>query len=102
MRSNFQQIVSYCLGLLTQNPGLREVDLEASPKRGSIYYESHVTQFAYNLVFQAPFLEKRLVDNNVTIDEIIYMSLIEPNAFLRSINAEKKEISSIYKALQVP
>ena len=35
MRSTFQQIVSYCLGLHTQNPGLREVDLEPSPKRGS-------------------------------------------------------------------
>ena len=35
MRFTFQQIVSYCLGLHTQNPGLREVDLEASPKRGS-------------------------------------------------------------------
>ena len=35
MRSNSQQIVSYCLGLRTQNPGLREVDLEPSPKRGS-------------------------------------------------------------------
>ena len=35
MRSNFQQVVSYCLGLHTQNPGLREVDLEPSPKRGS-------------------------------------------------------------------
>ena len=35
MRSNFQQIVSYCLGLRTQKPGLREVDLEPSPKRGS-------------------------------------------------------------------
>ena len=35
MRSNFQQIISYCLGLHTQNPGLREVDLEPSPKRGS-------------------------------------------------------------------
>ena len=33
MRSNSQQIVSYCLGLRTQNPGLR--DLEPSPKRGS-------------------------------------------------------------------
>ena len=32
---NSQQIVSYCLGLRTQNPGLREVDLEPSPKRGS-------------------------------------------------------------------
>ena len=35
MRSNFQQIVLYCLGLHTQNLGLREVDLEPSPKRGS-------------------------------------------------------------------
>ena len=35
MRSNFQQIVSYCLGLYTQNPGLREVTLEVGPKRGS-------------------------------------------------------------------
>ena len=35
MRSNFQQIVSYCLGLRTQSPGLREIDLERSPKRGS-------------------------------------------------------------------
>ena len=35
MKSNFQQILSYCLGLHTQNPGIREVDLEPSPKRGS-------------------------------------------------------------------
>ena len=35
MRFNSPQIVSYCLGLRTQNPGLREVDLEPSPKRGS-------------------------------------------------------------------
>ena len=35
MRSNFQQTISYCLGLHLQNPGLREVDLEPSPKRGS-------------------------------------------------------------------
>ena len=34
-RSNAQQIVLFCLGLRTQNPGLREVDLEPSPKRGS-------------------------------------------------------------------
>ena len=34
-RSNSQQILSYCLGQRTQNPGLREVDLESSPKRGS-------------------------------------------------------------------
>ena len=27
--------MSYCLGLRTQNPGLREVHLEPSPKRGS-------------------------------------------------------------------
>ena len=33
MRSNFQHIESYCLGLCTQNRGLREVDLEPSPKR---------------------------------------------------------------------
>ena len=30
MRLNSQQIVSYCLGLRTQNPGLKEVDLESS------------------------------------------------------------------------
>ena len=35
MRSNFQQIMLYCLGLRTQNQGLREVDLEPSSKRGS-------------------------------------------------------------------
>ena len=35
MRSNFQKIISYCFGLSTQNPGLREVDLETSPKRDS-------------------------------------------------------------------
>ena len=35
IRSNFQQIVLYCIGLCTQYPGLREVDLEPSPKRGS-------------------------------------------------------------------
>ena len=35
MRSNSQQIASYYLGLRTQNPRLREVDLEPSPKRGS-------------------------------------------------------------------
>ena len=35
MRFKFQQILSYCLGLRTQNPGLRDVDLEPSPKRGS-------------------------------------------------------------------
>ena len=34
MRSNFQQIVLYCLDLYTQKLGLREVDLEPSPKRG--------------------------------------------------------------------
>ena len=35
MRSSFQQIVSYCLGVCTQKPGLREVDLEPNPKRSS-------------------------------------------------------------------
>ena len=35
MRSNFQQIIMYCLGLCTQNPGLREIDLEPSPMRGT-------------------------------------------------------------------
>ena len=35
MRSNFQQIVLYCLGLGTQNPRLREVDLKPRPKSGS-------------------------------------------------------------------
>ena len=35
MRFNSKQIISYCLGLRTQNPGLREVDLEPSPKGGS-------------------------------------------------------------------
>ena len=34
-RSNPQPIVLYCLGLNTQNPELREVDYEPSPKRGS-------------------------------------------------------------------
>ena len=59
-------------------------------RRTNIYYES--PRFAYNLVLQAPFLEKSLVNNNVTaifkdaIDEIIHKSSIEPNAFLRSIN----------------
>ena len=35
MRSNFQQIISYWLSLHTQNPGLREIDLEPSPKKSS-------------------------------------------------------------------
>ena len=35
IRFNSQQLVSYCLGLRIQNPGLREVDLEPSPKKGS-------------------------------------------------------------------
>ena len=35
MRSNSQQIVSYYLGLHTQNPGLRKVGVEPSPKGGS-------------------------------------------------------------------
>ena len=61
-------------------------------RRTNIYYESHVTRFAYNLVLQTTFLEKRLVNNNLTvvvkdaIDEIIHKSSIEPNTFLRSID----------------
>ena len=53
-------------------------------RRTNVYYESHMTWFAYNLVLQEPFLEKRLV--NVTVvfkdatDEIIHKSSIEPNA----------------------
>ena len=35
MRSYFHKIDSYCLGLHTQKPDLREVDLKPSPKRGS-------------------------------------------------------------------
>ena len=35
MRFNSQQIISYGLGLRTQNPRLKEVDLEPSPKRDS-------------------------------------------------------------------
>ena len=35
MRSNSQQIILYCFGLHIQNPGLRNIDLEPSPKRGS-------------------------------------------------------------------
>ena len=34
-RSNSQQIVFHCFALASQNPGLREVDLEPSPKRVS-------------------------------------------------------------------
>ena len=34
MRFNSQQFVSFCLGLRKQNPGLREIDLELSSKRG--------------------------------------------------------------------
>ena len=34
-RSSFQQMVWYCLGLHTQNPKLREVELEPSTKRVS-------------------------------------------------------------------
>ena len=41
MRSNFQQIISYCLGLRTQNSGLTEVDLKPSPKRGSDKINMH-------------------------------------------------------------
>ena len=35
MRFNSQQIVSYYLGLHTQNPGLGEAALERSSKKGS-------------------------------------------------------------------
>lgn len=35
MRSKSQQIISYYLGLHTQNSSLRDVDLEPSPKRAS-------------------------------------------------------------------
>ena len=35
MRFNSQQMVSYCLGLHTQNPRLRGIDLEPRPQRGS-------------------------------------------------------------------
>ena len=35
MRSYFQQILFYCLGLHTHNPELREVDLKPSHMRGS-------------------------------------------------------------------
>ena len=35
MRSNLQQIELHCVGLRTQNPGLREADLQPSYKRGS-------------------------------------------------------------------
>ena len=35
IRFSSQQIVSYCLGLHIQNPGLTEVGLEPSSKRGS-------------------------------------------------------------------
>ena len=35
MRSNFQQNILYYLGLGTQKAGLKEGDLEPSPKRGS-------------------------------------------------------------------
>ena len=35
IRLNSQQVILYYLGLYTKNPGLREVDLESSPERGS-------------------------------------------------------------------
>ena len=35
IRFTSQQIVLYCLNLRTHNPGLREVDLENSPKKGT-------------------------------------------------------------------
>ena len=45
MRFNSQQIVSYCLGLRTQNPELREVDLELSPHPVSTYFEYDCLNF---------------------------------------------------------
>ena len=35
MRSNFQKIISYCLGLCTQNWALRDLDLEPGSKTAS-------------------------------------------------------------------
>ena len=35
MRSTFQQIISHSIGLGKHNQGLRETDMELSPKRGS-------------------------------------------------------------------
>ena len=45
MRFNSQQIVSYCLGLRTQNPKLKEVDLEPSPHPVSTYFEYDCLNF---------------------------------------------------------
>ena len=45
MRSNSQLIVSYCLGLRTQNPGLREVDLEL-PKKDVLIVLPFLGQFS--------------------------------------------------------
>ena len=57
MRSNFQQIVSYCFGLRAQNPGLKEVDLEPSPKSGSdkinMQKQGRKTQKKANHIVQA-------------------------------------------------
>ena len=41
MRFHSPQIELYCLGLDSQNLGLREVDLEPSPKRGSDWQDQH-------------------------------------------------------------
>ena len=35
MRPSFQQVLSYCVDLRTQNPGVTEVDLKRSHKRDS-------------------------------------------------------------------
>ena len=35
MRFNSQQIESACIGLCTQNPGLKEEEFETNPQRGS-------------------------------------------------------------------
>ena len=45
MRFTSQQIISYCVGLQTQNLGLREVELEPSPLRG-IWQDQHATRYA--------------------------------------------------------
>ena len=56
MRSNFQQIILYSFNLCTQNPGLREVNLESSLKRGTdkinILKEGRNTQKKTSLVVQ--------------------------------------------------
>ena len=61
-------------------------------KGSNIHYESHVTRFTSKLFLHAPFLEKRLVRKTVivafkdTIDQSVYCTASEPDAFIRSIN----------------